>query len=99
MKLVDMVSTYCSDITIISYTPVVEKDNLDKPDEVRNRELVARDRSVLNIADELPIPFIDIWNPLLAENFEHRDFIHYKNDVNEFIADYFLPFINDGVDG
>lgn len=98
-KLVDRVSTYCSDITIVSFTPTVEKDNLEKLDEIRNRELAARDRIISNIADELSIPYIDIWNPLLTKNFNHRDFIHYNNDANEFIADYLLPFINESVDG
>lgn len=93
MKIVDLVSAYCSDITIVSFTPTVEKDDLTKLDEIINRELVARDQIISEIADELSIPYIDIWNPLLKADYEHSDYIHYKEEANEFIADYLLPFI------
>lgn len=92
-ELIDMVRVYCPDITIISYTPTVEKENLGKLNEARNQELIARDQIVLGIANELSIPYIDIWTPLLLTNCEHTDFIHFKDDVNEFIADSLLPFI------
>lgn len=92
-KLIDMISTYCSDLMIISYTPTVEKDNLKKANEARNRELIARDQIVSSIANELFIPYVDIWNPLLSSDHEHTDFIHFEDDVNEFIANTIMLFI------
>lgn len=91
--IIDLVRTYCSDIAIISFTPTVEKDNLERMDDKRNQELIARDQIVSDIASTLSIPYIDIWHPLLEANYKHRDFIHYEEDANEFIADYLLPFI------
>ncbi|MBD5522366.1 MAG: hypothetical protein HDR03_14275 [Lachnospiraceae bacterium] len=63
--MVNSVYKYCSDISIISYTPTVEKDNLEELNDIRNRKLVARNEIVSDIAEEFSIPYIDIWNPLL----------------------------------
>ncbi len=95
-ELINAVYAYCSDISIISYTPTVVKENLEKPDDIRNRELMVRNEIVSDIAKEFSIPYIDIWNLILAggSDYKHRDFIHFENDSNERIGDYLFLFIN-----
>ncbi len=95
-ELVNSVYTYCPDISIISYTPTVEKENLEKLDDVRNRELAARNEIVSDIANEFSIPYIDIWELILTggTKYKHRDFIHFEDNTNELISDYLFSFIH-----
>ena len=93
-KILDLVCENCSDIAVLSYTPSVKKGNLSEWDTLRNKELEARNKIVYDIAKEYGIPYIDIWNPFLTGNFVYRDFIHFGDDGNEFIAEQCLSHIN-----
>lgn len=94
-KIMDLVCENCSNIAIISYTPSVKKENLLEWDTIRNKELDARNKIVQEIAKEYDVPYIDIWNPFLLGNYIYKDFIHFEDDGNEFIADKCLSYMNE----
>lgn len=90
--LLGKIRTYCSNIFIVSSTPCVQKENLTVWDADRNRELEKRNQVNKEAAEQLKLPYLDIWTPLMEAKFEHTDYIHMKSEGNEFIAEYLLKF-------
>lgn len=88
-KLVEKIIPYCSNILIVSSTPCVEKENLNKWNDYRNEELKIRNEINRQIAESFHLPYIDIWTPLIEGGaYEYKDYIHMKVEGNNFIAGY-----------
>lgn len=88
IRLVEKISLYCPNIFIVSSTPCVQKENLMDWDVDRNRELEKRNQINKETAEQLTLPYVDIWTPLMEAKFEYNDYIHMKSKGNEFIAEY-----------
>lgn len=91
--LIRKVISYCSDILIVSNTPCVEKNDLREWNYERNQELEERNLIASEAADELKIPYIDIWTPLINVKYEYADCIHMKDEGNDFIAEYLAEYL------
>lgn len=92
-KLVSGLFSYCKDILIVSFTPCVDKSDLAKWDDERNKEIDKRNQIIREVAEEFDIPYIDIWTTLINAKYEFDDPIHMKTDGNNFIAEFIQTFV------
>lgn len=92
-ELIEKILEYCPDILIVSFTPCVERENLVKWDDEKNKEIEKRNQITEEIANDFNIPYINIWGQLLDAKYEFKDSIHMREDGNNFIAEYLSKFL------
>lgn len=77
----------CDNLLIVSSTPTADKENLEKDNVERNREIICRNEIAKEVAEEIGCRYIDLWDNILAHGCVHTDYIHFDKAGNEYIAE------------
>lgn len=87
----------CKVLFLLSYTPTVLKEDLEKDNIERNKELICRNEIAKEVAFETNCQYIDLWSTILEKECKHVDYIHFDREANQYIAicvsDFFRGFV------
>lgn len=82
---------------MLSYTPTVLMEDLEKDNIERNKELICRNEIAKEVAFETNCQYIDLWSTILEKECKHVDYIHFDREANQYIAicvsDFFRGFV------
>lgn len=85
-KIVLELKERCDKFLIISSTPTVLKEDLEKYNAERNREILCRNEIQKEVALEIECPYVDLWETVLNKGCTHTDYIHFDKEGNQYIA-------------